>query len=60
MVAEAVEAERFLILTDDIAQTWMDRKSTDLERWLSGMRRLNGKAESLNQHQETAQSPSEE
>lgn len=40
MVADAVFEERFLILTDAIAQTWMDRKAGDLERWLSGMRRL--------------------
>jgi len=40
MVARAVEAERFLILTDEIAQTWMDHKSRDLERWLAGMRRM--------------------
>ena len=40
MVAEAVFEERFLILTDPIAETWMDRKASDLERWLNGMRRL--------------------
>ena len=40
MVAEAVFEERFLILTDPIAETWMARKSGDLERWLNGMRRL--------------------
>ena len=40
MVADAVREERFLILTDPIAQTWMDRKAGDLERWLHGMRRL--------------------
>ena len=40
MVADAVFEERFLILTDDVAQTWMDRKAADLERWLHGMRRL--------------------
>jgi NAD(P)-dependent dehydrogenase (short-subunit alcohol dehydrogenase family) len=40
MVVEAVRAERFLILTDPIAQKWMDNKSADLERWLHGMRRL--------------------
>ena len=40
MVAEAVFEERFLILTDPIAETWMARKSNDLERWLNGMRRL--------------------
>ena len=43
MVVDAVQAERFLILTDDIAQTWMDRKNGDLERWLNGMRRLQRK-----------------
>ncbi len=46
MVAEAVEAERFLILTDEIAQTWMDGKTSDIERWLRGMRRLHEKIES--------------
>jgi NAD(P)-dependent dehydrogenase (short-subunit alcohol dehydrogenase family) len=46
MVAAAVEEEQFLILTDEIAQTWMDGKTSDLERWLGGMRRLQGKIES--------------
>jgi len=46
MVVKAVKAEEFLILTDEIAQTWMDRKSGDLERWLGGMRRLQRKIES--------------
>ena len=45
MVSEAVHEERFLILTDAIAQTWMDRKASDLERWLNGMRRLQAKIE---------------
>ncbi len=40
MVARAVEDERFLILTDEIAQTWMDFKHGDPERWLKGMRRM--------------------
>jgi NAD(P)-dependent dehydrogenase (short-subunit alcohol dehydrogenase family) len=40
MVLDAVAAELFLILTDPIAQTWMDHKARDLERWLRGMRRL--------------------
>ena len=43
MVIDAIAEERFLILTDPIAQTWMDRKNTDLERWLGGMRRLQTK-----------------
>ena len=40
-----VREERFLILTDPIAQTWMDRKAGDLERWLGGMRRLQAQME---------------
>lgn len=40
MVVAAVTEERFLILTDDVAQTWMERKTADIERWLTGMRRL--------------------
>ena len=32
MVVEAVQGETFLILTDSIAQVWMDRKNSDLER----------------------------
>ena len=45
MVASAVEEERFLILTDEIAQTWMEGKTNDIERWLRGMRRLAEKIE---------------
>lgn len=45
MVVDAIHEERFLILTDDLAQTWMDRKNEDLERWLGGMRRLQRKIE---------------
>jgi len=40
MVVDAIGAERFLILTDPIGQTWMERKTADLERWLRGMRRV--------------------
>jgi hypothetical protein len=46
-VATAVEEERFLILTDEIAQTWMNGKINDLERWLKGMRRMQDKIQSL-------------
>ena len=46
-VATAVEEERFLILTDEIAQTWVEGKANDLERWLKGMRRMQDKIESL-------------
>lgn len=40
MVVDAISEERFLILTDPIAQKWMNNKNDDLERWLKGMRRL--------------------
>ena len=40
LVVDGIREERFLILTDPVAQTWMDRKATDLERWLKGMRRI--------------------
>jgi len=46
-VVDAIAEERFLILTDAIAQTWMDRKANDLERWLSGMRRLQARMETM-------------
>lgn len=39
-VVDAFDAERFLVLTDPIAQTWMERKTADQERWLRGMRKL--------------------
>ena len=44
-VIDAVESERFLILTDELAQTWMERKTGDIERWLNGMRRMQIKIE---------------
>jgi NAD(P)-dependent dehydrogenase (short-subunit alcohol dehydrogenase family) len=40
LVVDAIREERFLILTNPLAQTWMDRKASDLERWLRGMRRV--------------------
>ena len=40
MVLDAMAREEFLILTDPIAQEWMNRKTADLERWLGGMRRV--------------------
>jgi NAD(P)-dependent dehydrogenase (short-subunit alcohol dehydrogenase family) len=39
-VVDAIRAERFLILTDPLAQKWMNHKNADLERWLDGMRRV--------------------
>jgi len=40
MVLGSMQREEFLILTDPIAQEWMNRKTQDLERWLGGMRRI--------------------
>ena len=45
MVVDGIDEERFLILTDEIAQVWMERKTQDLERWLPGMRRIQEKIE---------------
>ncbi len=45
MVVEAILEERFLILTDPIAQKWMEYKTLDPERWLRGMRRLQARIE---------------
>ena len=42
-VVDAFAEERFLIVTDPIAQEWMHRKDENLERWLGGMRRLQRK-----------------
>jgi len=39
-VVDAIRSERFLVTSDPIAQTWMQRKTDDLERWLRGMRRV--------------------
>jgi len=46
-VVDAIAEERFLILTDPIAETWMGRKATDLERWLRGMRRMQEQIEGM-------------
>ncbi len=51
MVVQAVNEEEFLILTDPVAQTWMERKTGDMERWLNGMRRLQSKIESATDDQ---------
>ncbi|MEM6704646.1 MAG: SDR family oxidoreductase [Acidobacteriota bacterium] len=45
MVTEALAEERFLITTDDIAQQWMEGKTTDPDRWIAGMNRLQQKLE---------------
>ena len=40
MVTDAFEAERFLVLTDPVAQEWMEFKTAEPEKWLRGMRKL--------------------
>lgn len=37
---EAIEAERFLVLPHPEVHTFAQRKATDVDRWLDGMRRL--------------------
>ena len=39
-IVDAIRDERFLVLSDPIAQTWIQRKTDDPERWLRGMRRV--------------------
>jgi len=39
-VIEAMEAERFLILSHPTVHEYMQRKASNPERWLAGMRRL--------------------
>src|SRR3984957_19006567 len=43
IVIEAMEAERFLILSHPQVQEYMQRKASNPERWLTGMRRLRDK-----------------
>ena len=40
LVVAAAREERFLVVSDPIAETWMQRKTDDPERWLRGMRRV--------------------
>lgn len=42
-ILEGIEEERFLILTHPEVQTYFQRKASDHERWLAGMRRLYAK-----------------
>ena len=45
-VVDAFAEERFLILTNPIAQDWMAFKTADLEKWLTGMRKLQDRLDS--------------
>ena len=40
MVMEALAEERFLILTHPVVHTYMERKVSDYDRWIKGMKRL--------------------
>jgi len=42
-VIEAMEAERFLILSHPQVHEYMQRKASGIDRWLAGMRRLRHK-----------------
>ena len=44
-VTDAFAEERFLILTDEIAQNWMEFKTNDTEKWLTGMRNMQARIE---------------
>ena len=39
-VIEALREERFLVLPHPEVATYIDRKTSDYDRWLHGMRRL--------------------
>jgi len=39
-VIEALDEERFLVLPHTEVLTYMQRKTSDYDRWLKGMRRL--------------------
>ncbi len=44
-VVDAFAEERFLILTNPVAQDWMEFKTKDPEKWLTGMRKLQARIE---------------
>jgi NAD(P)-dependent dehydrogenase (short-subunit alcohol dehydrogenase family) len=48
-VIDAFAEERFLILTNPIAQEWMEFKTSDPEKWLTGMRRLQARIEAADE-----------
>jgi hypothetical protein len=42
-VIEAMEQERFMILSHPTVQEYVQRKAANRDRWLTGMRRLRDK-----------------
>jgi NAD(P)-dependent dehydrogenase (short-subunit alcohol dehydrogenase family) len=47
-VIDAFAEERFLILTNPVAQDWMEFKTNDPQKWLTGMRRLQARIDAAN------------
>lgn len=48
-VTDAFAEERFLVLTDEIAQEWMEFKTNEPEKWLRGMRKLQARIDAAGQ-----------
>jgi hypothetical protein len=42
---DALREERFLVLPHPEVQTFLERKASDYERWIGGMRRLQAAAD---------------
>lgn len=49
MVSAAFADERFLVITNPIAQDWMEFKTNDPEKWLRGMRKLQARFEAADE-----------
>jgi len=54
-VMETLEAEQFLCLPHPEVLTYMRRKTDDYDRWLGGMRRLQGQFEEVYKKREDSQ-----
>jgi hypothetical protein len=54
-VMETLESERFLCLPHPEVLTYMRRKTDDYDRWLGGMRRLQGQFEEVYKKREESQ-----
>jgi hypothetical protein len=52
---ETLESERFLCLPHPEVLTYMRRKTDDYDRWLGGMRRLQGQFEEVYKKREDSQ-----
>jgi hypothetical protein len=50
-VIAAMLAERFLVLPHPEVHEFMQRKASDVDRWLGGMRKLRAKAEAIRKGQ---------